>query len=256
MSMDKNSQGMDFNQPADVRDISSIQDEDTGKTKKYFFIVIIVIVMGIIGFVVFNSLSSDESENQNSSNMEFLDDENDQFFMDSPADAIDEANNNNDVDNLQEDTAFSKETLLEEKDSEVEISSASSISPVSSTTIAEKREPQSESLMSKENETPVVKTIAPEKIENIPNQMTDDRERHYYIQVGTFLKYHPNKKFLQSIKDNGLNYQLDVYHNSNNKEITRVLVGPFENKSDANEALLIVHEKIAKDGYLLKTRLH
>jgi hypothetical protein len=185
MSMDKDSQGMDFNQPADVRDISSIQDEDTGKTKKYFFVVIIVIVMGIISFVVFNSLNSDESENSNSLNMEFLDDENDQFFMDSPADAIDEANNNNDVDNLQEDTAFSKETLLEEQNSEVEVSS--SISPISSTTIEEKREAKSEALISKENETPVVKTIAPEKIENIPNQMTDDRERHYYIQVGTFL---------------------------------------------------------------------
>jgi len=239
-----------------LQDIAYITDEKSSKAKKFIFIGLIVAVLGIIGYVVVTTFFTNEKdETQTQSTLDFLEDDGDQFFMDSPVDSMDDENS--EVDNLQENDVFNKNALLNEAE-QTDTSALISQEPISqSATLERKTEQESisqnTSLMEKENETPIVKTISPEKVST---NESSSNERAYFIQTGTFMRFNPNKKFLKSITDLGLSYSIDIYQNSREQKITRVLVGPFDNKSDANEALLTVREKLVKDAYVLKTRLH
>lgn len=73
----------------------------------------------------------------------------------------------------------------------------------------------------------------------------------YYIQVGSFSKYEPNKQFLQSITDKGFKYR---YHKVtvNAKTLTKVLVGPFNSEKDARDALRTVRSSIEAGAFLTK----
>lgn len=70
---------------------------------------------------------------------------------------------------------------------------------------------------------------------------------HYYVQVGSFSKYEPNKKFLKSIKDLGYKYR---YHQV--KKITKVVVGPFKTKADANNAKKELRSKVEAGSFVVK----
>ena len=72
-----------------------------------------------------------------------------------------------------------------------------------------------------------------------------------YIQVGSFTKYEPNKKFLSSIKKLGYTYS---YHKvqSNGKTINKVLVGPFSSDSDARSALKTIRKDIEPGAFVTK----
>jgi len=74
---------------------------------------------------------------------------------------------------------------------------------------------------------------------------------HYYVQVGSFSKYEPNKKFLKSITDNGFKYK---YHkvNVNSKTINKILIGPFKSEKDARVALKTIRKKIEAGAFLTK----
>jgi len=69
----------------------------------------------------------------------------------------------------------------------------------------------------------------------------------YYIQVGSFSKYAPNKNFLKSITDIGYNYE---FLEANN--INKVLVGPFTSEDDAKEARRVMRSKIEPGAFLIK----
>ena len=69
----------------------------------------------------------------------------------------------------------------------------------------------------------------------------------YYIQVGSFSKYEPNKKFLKSISDLGYNYK---YHKVNS--INKVLVGPFDSQTKAKDARRILRAKVEPGAFLVK----
>ena len=73
----------------------------------------------------------------------------------------------------------------------------------------------------------------------------------YFIQVGSFSKYEPNKKFLDSILAQGYKYK---YHKvtRNSKILTKVLVGPFPNESEARGALRTVRSNIEAGAFLTK----
>ena len=73
----------------------------------------------------------------------------------------------------------------------------------------------------------------------------------YYIQVGSFSKYEPNKKFLKSITDLGYKY---TYHKVtiNNKTLNKVLIGPFTTQREANEAKRVIRAKIEPGAFLVK----
>ena len=69
----------------------------------------------------------------------------------------------------------------------------------------------------------------------------------YYIQVGSFSKYEPNKKFLNSITSLGYHYK---YHKV--KNLNKVLVGPFKTKDEANRAKRTLRSKVEPGAFLVK----
>ncbi len=73
----------------------------------------------------------------------------------------------------------------------------------------------------------------------------------YYIQVGSFSKYAPNKKFLKSITDRGYSYK---YHKvkTNGKVLNKVLVGPFKTEKQAKNARTNIRLSIEPGAFLFK----
>lgn len=69
----------------------------------------------------------------------------------------------------------------------------------------------------------------------------------YYIQVGSFSKYKPNKKFLKSITDLGFDYK---YHKV--KTMNKVLVGPFSTSKAAKDARRVLRAKVEPGSFLVK----
>ena len=69
----------------------------------------------------------------------------------------------------------------------------------------------------------------------------------YYIQVGSFSKYQPNKKFLSSIKKLGFNYKFHKVGTLN-----KVLVGPFKTRKEANNAKRVLRAKVEPGAFLVK----
>ena len=70
---------------------------------------------------------------------------------------------------------------------------------------------------------------------------------NYYIQVGSFSKYKPNKKFLNSIKKLGFNYRFHKVGTLN-----KVLVGPFKTRKEAERAKRVVRVKIESGAFVVK----
>lgn len=73
----------------------------------------------------------------------------------------------------------------------------------------------------------------------------------YYIQVGSFAKYEPNKKFLDSILKLGYKYKFHQVTNAG-KTLNKVLVGPFNTEAEAREALRSVRSSIEAGAFLTK----
>ena len=75
--------------------------------------------------------------------------------------------------------------------------------------------------------------------------------KSYYVQVGSFSKYAPNKKFLKSITDKGFSYK---YHKvtKNSKTLNKVLVGPFTKEQEARNALRVIRSSIESGAFLTK----
>ena len=73
----------------------------------------------------------------------------------------------------------------------------------------------------------------------------------YYVQVGSFAKYAPSKKFLNKITQRGYTY---TYHKvtHNGRTLKKVLVGPFKTKSAAREALPIIKRSVERGAFLTK----
>ncbi len=73
----------------------------------------------------------------------------------------------------------------------------------------------------------------------------------YYIQVGSFAKYQPNKKFLDSILKLGYKYKFHKV-TRDGKVLNKVLVGPFTNEAEARKALRTVRTNIEAGAFLAK----
>lgn len=73
----------------------------------------------------------------------------------------------------------------------------------------------------------------------------------YYVQVGSFARYAPSKKFLNKITQRGYTY---TYHKvtRNGKSLKKVLVGPFKTQSAAREALPIIKRSVEPGAFLTK----
>ncbi|HIP21267.1 MAG TPA: SPOR domain-containing protein [Sulfurimonas sp.] len=96
----------------------------------------------------------------------------------------------------------------------------------------------------------VKKTKTVSKSQSTPKPQVTSRVK-YYIQVGSFSKYEPNKKFLKSITDLGYSY---TYHKvtQNGKTLNKVLIGPFTTQKKANSAKRVIRAKIEPGAFLVK----
>ncbi|WP_457744802.1 SPOR domain-containing protein [Sulfurimonas sp.] len=69
----------------------------------------------------------------------------------------------------------------------------------------------------------------------------------YFIQVGSFSRYEPNKKFLNSITNLGFTYSYRKI-----KSLNKVLVGPFKTAKEANKVKAILRSKVERGAFLVK----
>ncbi len=106
-----------------------------------------------------------------------------------------------------------------------------------------------------EEEKVVAEPKTPSKpVVNTPKQPPAKKalqSRRYYVQIGSFSKYSPNKKFLASITKEGYSYR---FHKATikGKHVTKVLVGPFQTEREARNALKNIRKQIVKDAFLTK----
>lgn len=70
-----------------------------------------------------------------------------------------------------------------------------------------------------------------------------------YIQVGSFGRFAPDKKFLKKITDNGYTYKIHKVH-AGDAMMTKVLVGPYATDADARKDLPAVRSKIVAGAFL------
>ncbi|WP_321778029.1 SPOR domain-containing protein [Sulfurimonas sp.] len=91
-----------------------------------------------------------------------------------------------------------------------------------------------------------VKKIKPKKVIKAPTKEVST-VKAYFIQVGSFSKYEPNKKFLDSILSQGYRYK---FHKV--KNLTKVLVGPFYTEREARAALRVLRSNIEAGAFLVK----
>lgn len=98
--------------------------------------------------------------------------------------------------------------------------------------------------------TAVKKVVAPKPVAK-PVTTATATTGEYYIQVGSFAKYEPNKKFLDSILRLGYKYKFHQV-TRNDKTLNKVLVGPFPNEAEAREALRAVRTSIEAGAFLTK----
>lgn len=73
----------------------------------------------------------------------------------------------------------------------------------------------------------------------------------YYIQVGSFAKYEPNKKFLDSILKLGYKYKFHQV-TIGSKEVNKVLVGPFSSEPEARKALKPIRSSVEAGAFITK----
>ena len=67
----------------------------------------------------------------------------------------------------------------------------------------------------------------------------------YYVQVGSFGRFAPDKKFLQKITGNGYTYTLHKVDG-----LTKVLVGPYSTDKEARKDLRVIRSKIEPGAFL------
>jgi DedD protein len=72
-----------------------------------------------------------------------------------------------------------------------------------------------------------------------------------YVQVGSFTKFRPSSRLIKKIEAQGFTY---TYHKVqiNGKTINKVLIGPFDNKSEANSARKKIRATIEPGAFTIK----
>lgn len=72
---------------------------------------------------------------------------------------------------------------------------------------------------------------------------------NYYVQVGSFGRFSPDKKFLEKITNNGYTYKIHTVSVSG-KQITKVLVGPYTTDKAARQNIKDIRAKIEPGAFL------
>jgi DedD protein len=82
---------------------------------------------------------------------------------------------------------------------------------------------------------------------------TEDVPKGFYIQVGAFYSLKPSPILLNNIKAKGFSYEM-YKTRVNSKDVTKVIIGPYNNKDEAKNSLLSVKDKINASAYILKIK--
>ncbi len=119
-----------------------------------------------------------------------------------------------------------------------------------------KEESSKENLQTAEQEVVEPAPVAPKVVETKkavtePKTAAPATSGEYYIQVGSFAKYEPNKKFLDSILNLGYKYKFHKV-TVNSKTLNKVLVGPFVNEAEARKALIPVRKSVEAGAFLTR----
>ena len=75
-------------------------------------------------------------------------------------------------------------------------------------------------------------------------------DKGYYVQVGKF-QHKPDRVFLKKITSKGYAYTI-VPISENGKKTSKLLIGPFNDRKDANNTLISVKENIVKEAFITK----
>ncbi len=75
----------------------------------------------------------------------------------------------------------------------------------------------------------------------------------YFIQVGAFFRYPPDRAFLESIGKEGFEYRI-VEGTKSGKPYKKVLVGPYPSKEAAKKDLERIKKRINQNAYITKKR--
>jgi len=94
---------------------------------------------------------------------------------------------------------------------------------------------------------PAVKKVVKKEVKKAAKKAVTKTVQHgkYFVQVGSFSRYKPNKKFLSSIEKLGYTYK---YHKVG--KINKVLVGPFSSKKDATDARRVLRAEVEPGAFL------
>ncbi|HIP15019.1 MAG TPA: SPOR domain-containing protein [Sulfurimonas autotrophica] len=74
-------------------------------------------------------------------------------------------------------------------------------------------------------------------------------KKSYYIQVGAFFSYPPDKKFLKTVNKEKLSYII-VRGEKNGKTYEKVMIGPYPSRKKAKEALPVIRKRINQNAYI------
>ena len=77
---------------------------------------------------------------------------------------------------------------------------------------------------------------------------TISTSEHYYIQVGSFSQT-PSKRFLNTINKHGFSYKITAPTANGTKKL---LIGPYPSRTDADNALVRVKDRINKGAFIVK----
>ncbi len=80
---------------------------------------------------------------------------------------------------------------------------------------------------------------------NDPSLQGSEAGRGFYVQVGSFSKFSPNKQLLGLINENKLSYRMQKSGDNN-----RLLIGPYTTKQEAQNKLSEIRAKINKDAFI------
>ena len=85
-----------------------------------------------------------------------------------------------------------------------------------------------------------------------PGASDDDHSSGlFYVQVGAFFRFTPDKRFIDTIEQNNLTYKLYKIQRDG-KEITKVLIGPFSSRQDAANIIGTIRSRINDQAFITK----
>lgn len=92
------------------------------------------------------------------------------------------------------------------------------------------------------------KVLAAQKEAEAKKAVNQDIVNPYFIQVGSFSQT-PSQRFLAVIKSSGFQYQITDLSTSGTKKL---LIGPYRTKTEADNALVRVKDRINKSAYIIR----